>query len=77
MAPDAPSTWTGTSQPVRSWRASSAAQSSWTGSYEPSYVEPRMPTTPMVFSSQRSAAACGSRWKRSPSIGTIRGSTSQ
>ncbi len=36
-----------------------------------------MPTTPMVFSSHSSAAACGSRWKRSPSIGTCRASTSQ
>lgn len=47
------------------------------GSYEPSKVEPRTPITPMVFSSQRSAAACGSMWKRSPSIGTRRGSISQ
>lgn len=36
-----------------------------------------MPTTPMVFSSQSSTAASGSRWKRSPSIGTCRASTSQ
>lgn len=36
-----------------------------------------MPTTPMVFSSQSSAAACGSMWKRPPSIGTCRASTSQ
>lgn len=36
-----------------------------------------MPTTPMVFSSHSSAAAAGSRWKRSPSMGTWRGSTSQ
>lgn len=47
------------------------------GSYEPSKVEPRIPTTPMVFSSQSSAAACGSRWNRPPSIGTCRASTSQ
>ncbi|CAM5621352.1 hypothetical protein SALBM311S_10789 [Streptomyces alboniger] len=40
-------------------------------------MEPRMPTTPMVFSSHRSAAACAPRWKRSPSIGTSRASTSQ
>ena len=32
IAPDAPSTWTGTSRPVRSWRASSAPHSSAIGS---------------------------------------------
>ncbi len=62
IAPDAPSTWTGTSRPVRSCKASRAAQTSATGSYEPSKVEPRTVTTPMVFSSHRSAAAAGSRW---------------
>ena len=51
-APDAPSTWTGTSSPVRSCRSSSAAQISATGSYAPSNVEPRIATTPIVFSSQ-------------------------
>ncbi|CAM5549242.1 hypothetical protein SPURM210S_03636 [Streptomyces purpurascens] len=40
-------------------------------------MEPRIPTTPMVFSSHSSAAACGSRWNRSPSMGTSRASTSQ
>lgn len=35
-----------------------------------------MPTTPMVFSSHSSVAACGSMWKRSPSMGIWRASTS-
>ena len=77
IAPEAPSTWTGTSSPVRSWRSSRAAHTSATGSYDPSKVEPSTVTTPMVFSSHSSAAACGSRWNRSPSMGTCRGSTSQ
>lgn len=77
MAPDAPSTWTGMSQPFSLWTVSSAAQISATGSYDPSKVEPRIATTPMVFSSQSPAAEAASRWKRSPSIGTMRASTSQ
>ena len=36
-----------------------------------------MATTPMVFSSQRATASSAERWKRSPSIGTRRISTSQ
>ena len=59
--PEAPSTCTGTSMPVAAWYASSAAQISAIGSYEPSYVEPRMPTTPMVFSSQRATASSADR----------------
>lgn len=77
MAPDAPSTWTGMSQPFCCWTSSSAAQIPATGSYDPSKVEPRTATTPMVFSSHSSAAEAASRWKRSPSIGTMRASTSQ
>ena len=48
-----------------------------TGSYEPSNVEPRIATTPIVFSSQSFTASSAERWKRSPSIGTSRISTSQ
>ncbi len=77
MPPEAPSTCTGTSMPVRSWNASRAAQISAIGSYEPSKVEPRTPTTPMVFSSHSATARSASRWKRSPSIGAVRGSISQ
>ena len=40
-APEAPSTWTGTSMPVSAWKASSASQISCTGSYDPSNVDPR------------------------------------
>lgn len=40
-------------------------------------MEPRTATTPMVFSSQSAAADSASRWKRSPSMGTSRASTSQ
>ncbi len=76
-APDAPSTWTGTSSPVRSCSSSSAEQISATGSYEPSNVEPRIATTPIVFSSQRWTASSADMLKRSPSIGTRRISTSQ
>ncbi len=76
-APDAPSTWTGTSRPVRSCSSSSAAQISATGSYAPSNVEPRIATTPIVFSSQRFTASSAERVNRSPSIGTSRISTSQ
>ena len=76
-APDAPSTWTGMSSPVLAWRSSSAAQTSLTGSYEPSNVEPRIGITPIVFSSQSFTASSALRWKRSPSIGTSRISTSQ
>src|SRR5262249_46419600 len=61
-APDAPSTCTGTSRPVRSCRSSSAAQMSATGSYEPSKVEPRIATTPIVFSSQSFMASSAERW---------------
>jgi hypothetical protein len=43
----------------------------------PSKVEPRTATTPMVFSSQCATASTAVRWKRSPSIGISRGSTSQ
>jgi hypothetical protein len=77
IAPDAPSTCTGTSSPVSACRASSAAQISATGSYAPSNVEPRIATTPMVFSSQRFTASSAESVKRSPSIGTSRISTSQ
>ena len=76
-APEAPSTCTGTFRPVRSWRSSSAAQISATGSYEPSKVEPRIATTPIVFSSQSLTASSAESVKRSPSIGTRRISTSQ
>ena len=77
IAPDAPSTCTGMSRPVSSWNLSSRSHSSAIGSYEPSKVEPRMPTTPIVFSSQSFTASSGERLKRSPSIGTSRISTSQ
>ena len=76
-APEAPSTCTGTSSPVRSCRSSSAAQISWIGSYAPSNVEPRMATTPIVFSSQSFTASSAESVKRLPSIGTRRISTSQ
>src|SRR2546423_67547 len=36
-----------------------------------------MATTPIVFSSHWAAASSAPRWYRSPSMGTIRGSTSQ
>ena len=65
------------SSPVSSWNASSAWQISSTGSYEPSKVEPRIATTPIVFSSQSFTASSADMWKRSPSIGTRRISTSQ
>ncbi len=54
-----------------------AAAISRTGSYDPSKVEPRIATTPIVFSSQRLTASSAERLKRSPSIGTSRISTSQ
>jgi hypothetical protein len=57
--------------------ASRASQISWTGSYEPSNVDPSTATTPMVFSSHSFTASSALRWKRSPSIGTRRISTSQ
>ena len=77
MAPDAPSTCTGTSIPLSCWKASSASQISLTGSYAPSNVEPRIATTPIVFSSQRATASSAESVKRSPSMGTSRISTSQ
>ncbi len=77
IPPEAPSTCTGTSIPLSCSNASSAAQMSATGSYEPSKVEPSTAQTPMVFSSQRLTASSGERWNRSPSIGTRRISTSQ
>ena len=47
------------------------------GSYDPSNVEPRIATTPIVFSSQSFTASSAESVKRSPSIGTSRISTSQ
>ena len=76
-APDAPSTCTGMSSPVSASNASRAWQISSTGSYEPSNVEPRIAITPIVFSSQSLTASSADMWKRSPSIGTSRISTSQ
>ena len=76
-APDAPSTWMGTSRPVVACRSSSAAAMPATGSKLPSKVDPKMATTPIVSSSQRDTASGAVRWNRSPSIGTIRASTSQ
>ena len=75
--PEAPSTCTGMSSPVRACRSSSAAQMSAIGSYDPSNVEPRIATTPIVFSSQSFTASSAESVKRSPSIGTSRISTSQ
>ena len=75
--PDAASTCTGMSSPVSFWCRSSAAQMSATGSYDPSNVEPRTATTPIVFSSQCASAPSAVMWYCSPSIGTSRGSTSQ
>jgi hypothetical protein len=63
--------------PVSSSKWSRAAQMSSTGSYEPSKVEPRIATTPIVFSSQRATASSADMCRRSPSIGTRRISTSQ
>ncbi len=48
-----------------------------TGSYEPSKVDPRTATTPMVFSSTWARAPAAVMWYVSPSMGTSRGSTSQ
>ena len=76
-APEAPSTCTGTFVPVSCSKASSASQIPCTGSYDPSNVDPRIATTPIVFSSQTFTASSAERWKRSPSIGTSRISTSQ
>ena len=45
-------------------KASSAAQIACTGSYEPSKVEPRIATTPIVFSSQSFTASSAKRLKR-------------
>ena len=57
--------------------SSSASQISLTGSYAPSKVEPRMATTPIVFSSHSLTASSAESVKRLPSIGTSRISTSQ
>lgn len=63
--------------PVFFSNASSASQIFCTGSYEPSKVEPRIATTPIVFSSHSFTASSAERLKRLPSIGTRRISTSQ
>ena len=75
--PDAASTCTGTSGPPEAASSSSAAAIALTGSYEPSNVEPRIATTPIVFSSQSFTASSAERLKRVPSMGTSRISTSQ
>src|SRR5215469_11147105 len=76
-APDAPSTWMGTSMPCAAWRVSSAEFTAATGSYEPSIVDPRTTTTPIVFSSHKATASGAPRWYRPGSSGTYRGWTSQ
>ena len=69
-APDAPSTCSGISSPVRSSRSSSAAAISFTGSYTPLYVTPRIATTPIVFSSTTSSMPSGVRYGLAFVIGT-------
>ena len=75
--PEAASTCTGTSGPPEAASASSASAISLTGSYEPSNVEPRMATTPIVFSSTSFSASSALSCNRPSSIGAYRGSTSQ
>ena len=69
--PDAASTWIGMSQPFSFWSLSRALAMSATGSYEPSNVDPRMATTPIVFSSQYLMASSGAvRCSRPGASGT-------
>ena len=75
-APDAPSTWSGTSSPVRSWSVQRLREVR-DRFVTPSYVTPRIPTTPIVCSSTASSMPSGVRYSRSFVIGTYRGSISQ
>ena len=67
--PEAASTCTGTSGPPEAARASRASAISLTGSYDPSKVEPRMATTPIVFSSTSLRASSALSCSRPSSIG--------
>ena len=66
--PDAASTWSGMSRPVLgAARSSSASAISFTGSYTPLYVTPRIATTPIVFSSTAASMPVGREVRVAPS----------